>query len=162
MQTRRSIIIAAKRSVIIALHRRRPPSSTHIVTLWQKRVPTFIVHKAKPLSENPPRIGKKIVRDGFRVLHFGMYVGGYVNNPRPGCSSLGVGALSENGAFRPNGKVLIRNEYSWNIEANILYLETPVGVGFSYAIGGSSYEIVNDETTCNLLQLLWKFVRMRL
>jgi len=52
------------------------------VTLWQKRVPTFIVHKAKPLLENPQRIGKKIVSDGFRVLHFGMYVGGYVNNPR--------------------------------------------------------------------------------
>ena len=32
----------------------------------------------------------------------------------PGCSSLGVGALSENGPFRPNGKVLLRNEYSWN------------------------------------------------
>jgi len=43
-----------------------------------------------------------------------------------------------------------------------LYLETQVGVGFSYAIGGSSYETVNDETTGNLLQLLWKFVPMRL
>ncbi|ESW31970.1 hypothetical protein PHAVU_002G282700 [Phaseolus vulgaris] len=29
----------------------------------------------------------------------------------------------------------------------MLYLETPVGVGFSYAKGGSSYETVNDETT---------------
>ncbi|XP_022640031.1 serine carboxypeptidase-like 45 isoform X4 [Vigna radiata var. radiata] len=65
----------------------------------------------------------------------------------PGCSSLGVGAFSENGPFRPNGEVLIKNEYSWNRETNILYLETPVGVGFSYAKGGSSYETVNDETT---------------
>lgn len=32
----------------------------------------------------------------------------------PGCSSLGVGAFSENGPFRPNGEVLLRNEYSWN------------------------------------------------
>lgn len=32
----------------------------------------------------------------------------------PGCSSLGVGAFSENGPFRPNGQVLVRNEYSWN------------------------------------------------
>lgn len=32
----------------------------------------------------------------------------------PGCSSLGVGAFSENGPFRPNGQVLLRNEYSWN------------------------------------------------
>ena len=32
----------------------------------------------------------------------------------PGCSSLGVGAFSENGPFRPNGEFLLRNEYSWN------------------------------------------------
>ena len=32
----------------------------------------------------------------------------------PGCSSVGVGAFSENGPFRPKGNVLIRNEYSWN------------------------------------------------
>ncbi|KAH0992011.1 hypothetical protein GBA52_003494 [Prunus armeniaca] len=34
--------------------------------------------------------------------------------PRPGCSSLGVGAFSENGPFRPSGEVLVRNEHSWN------------------------------------------------
>jgi hypothetical protein len=32
----------------------------------------------------------------------------------PGCSSLGVGAFSENGPFRPSGQVLVKNEYSWN------------------------------------------------
>jgi hypothetical protein len=32
----------------------------------------------------------------------------------PGCSSLGVGAFSENGPFRTNGEVLIKNEHSWN------------------------------------------------
>ncbi|KAF7834047.1 serine carboxypeptidase-like 45 [Senna tora] len=79
-------------------------------------------------------------------------------NGGPGCSSLGVGAFSENGPFRPNGQVLIQNEYSWNREANMLYLETPIGVGFSYAEGGSSYMTVNDEATArdNLLFLkLW-------
>ncbi|KAE9467606.1 hypothetical protein C3L33_00486, partial [Rhododendron williamsianum] len=68
-------------------------------------------------------------------------------NGGPGCSSLGVGAFSENGPFKPNGQVLVRNEYSWNKEANMLYLETPVGVGFSYATDSSSYEAVNDEVT---------------
>lgn len=29
----------------------------------------------------------------------------------------------------------------------MLYLETPVGVGFSYAKGSSSYMTVNDEAT---------------
>ncbi|KAG4925262.1 hypothetical protein JHK87_050802 [Glycine soja] len=71
-------------------------------------------------------------------------------NGGPGCSSLGVGAFSENGPFRPNGEVLIKNEYSWNKETNMLYLETPVGEGFSYAKGGSSYDSANDETTRNL------------
>jgi len=32
----------------------------------------------------------------------------------PGCSSLGVGAFSENGPFRPSGEVLVKNQYSWN------------------------------------------------
>ncbi|KAL3575523.1 hypothetical protein D5086_023624 [Populus alba] len=68
-------------------------------------------------------------------------------NGGPGCSSLGVGAFSENGPFRPNGRVLIRNEHSWNREANMLYLETPVGVGFSYATDNSSYVAVDDEAT---------------
>lgn len=68
-------------------------------------------------------------------------------NGGPGCSSLGVGAFSENGPFRPNGQVLLRNEYSWNREANMLYLETPVGVGFSYATATSSYGTVTDEIT---------------
>ncbi|XP_073130468.1 serine carboxypeptidase-like 45 isoform X1 [Henckelia pumila] len=68
-------------------------------------------------------------------------------NGGPGCSSLGVGAFSENGPFRPNGNALVRNEYSWNREANVLYLESPIGVGFSYAANSSSYEGVNDKTT---------------
>ncbi|KHN47533.1 Serine carboxypeptidase-like 45 [Glycine soja] len=61
-------------------------------------------------------------------------------NGGPGCSSLGVGAFSENGPFRPKGKGLVRNQFSWNREANMLYLETPIGVGFSYSTDTSSYE----------------------
>ncbi|XP_057485568.1 serine carboxypeptidase-like 45 isoform X2 [Actinidia eriantha] len=68
-------------------------------------------------------------------------------NGGPGCSSLGVGAFSENGPFRPSGKVLVRNEHSWNKEANMLYLETPSGVGFSYSSDSSSYVTVNDKIT---------------
>ncbi|XP_011086871.1 serine carboxypeptidase-like 45 [Sesamum indicum] len=69
-------------------------------------------------------------------------------NGGPGCSSLGVGAFSENGPFRPSGNAaLVRNEYSWNKEANILYLESPIGVGFSYSVNSSSYEGVNDKIT---------------
>ncbi|KAL6576334.1 Serine carboxypeptidase-like 45 [Orobanche hederae] len=86
-------------------------------------------------------------------------------NGGPGCSSIGVGAFSENGPFRPSAKVLLRNEYSWNREANMLYLDTPVGVGFSYST--ASYEkTVTDEITAedNLVFLqrwLLKFPQYR-
>jgi carboxypeptidase C (cathepsin A) len=38
----------------------------------------------------------------------------------PGCSSLGVGAFSENGPFRPKGDALVRNQFSWNTGSYIL------------------------------------------
>ncbi|XVF66714.1 hypothetical protein PTKIN_Ptkin10aG0059900 [Pterospermum kingtungense] len=68
-------------------------------------------------------------------------------NGGPGCSSLGVGAFSENGPFRPSGEVLVKNQYSWNREGNMLYLEAPIGVGFSYSTDVSSYEAFNDKIT---------------
>ncbi|WJX80990.1 Serine carboxypeptidase-like 45 [Trifolium repens] len=82
-------------------------------------------------------------------------------NGGPGCSSLGVGAFSENGPFRPKGDALVRNQFSWNTEANMLYLESPIGVGFSYSTDTSSYEGVNDKITArdNLIFLQNWFVK---
>ncbi|CAO2829666.1 unnamed protein product [Amaranthus hypochondriacus] len=68
-------------------------------------------------------------------------------NGGPGCSSLGVGAFSENGPFRPTQNALTTNHFSWNKEANMLYLETPAGVGFSYSTNLSDYQTANDHTT---------------
>ncbi|XP_075636882.1 serine carboxypeptidase-like 45 [Castanea sativa] len=64
----------------------------------------------------------------------------------PGCSSIGAGAFVEHGPFRPNGDSgnLVKKEYSWNREANILYLESPAEVGFSYSANASFYTNVND------------------
>ena len=55
-------------------------------------------------------------------------------NGGPACSSLGLGALMEHGPFRvhSDGKTLFRNPYAFNNEANVLYLESPAGTGFSY------------------------------
>ncbi|KAK1631485.1 hypothetical protein QYE76_005800 [Lolium multiflorum] len=56
-------------------------------------------------------------------------------NGGPGCSSLGYGAMTELGPFRvnPDGKTLSRNKHAWNNLANVIFLESPAGVGFSYA-----------------------------
>jgi cathepsin A (carboxypeptidase C) len=54
-------------------------------------------------------------------------------NGGPGCSSLG-GFWTENGPYRvkSDGKTLFEDPYSWNNLGNILYLESPAGVGYSY------------------------------
>ncbi|XP_042483285.1 serine carboxypeptidase-like 45 isoform X1 [Macadamia integrifolia] len=79
-------------------------------------------------------------------------------NGGPGCSSVGLGAFSEHGPFRPSGE---RNQYSWNREANMLYLETPAGVGFSYSTNASYYTMVDDKMTAedNLMFLRRWFVK---
>lgn len=53
-------------------------------------------------------------------------------NGGPGCSSL-LGATGENGpfVFLDNSTTLVLNEFAWNMHANLLYLESPPGVGFS-------------------------------
>ncbi|KAL2460224.1 Serine carboxypeptidase-like 40 [Abeliophyllum distichum] len=69
-------------------------------------------------------------------------------NGGPGCSSIGSGAMTEQGPFRvnPDGKTLWYNQYAWNNVANVLFLESPAGVGFSYSNTSSDY-ITGDKKT---------------
>ncbi|KAL0718777.1 hypothetical protein Bca4012_068100 [Brassica carinata] len=73
----------------------------------------------------------------------------WLNGGRPGCSSLGYGATQEIGPFLVDnkGNSLQFNPYAWNHEANILFLESPVGVGFSYSNTSSDYKKIGDEFT---------------
>jgi carboxypeptidase C (cathepsin A) len=68
------------------------------------------------------------------------------------------GLFKDNGPFKPSkdGSSLEENIFSWNRVANILYLETPREVGFSYADpAGDPDGIFNDTLTAqdNLLAL---------
>jgi len=67
----------------------------------------------------------------------------------PGCSSVGGGEALELGPFlvEKNTSQLRFNEYSWNKEANMLFLEAPVGVGFSYTNTSSELKQLGDKIT---------------
>ncbi|CAN1848109.1 Putative serine carboxypeptidase-like 23 [Linum perenne] len=78
-------------------------------------------------------------------------------NGGPGCSSVAYGASEEVGPFRINNTAsgLYLNKYSWNSVANILFLETPAGVGFSYSNHSSDLLDTGDiRTATDSLQFL--------
>ncbi|XP_041026549.1 serine carboxypeptidase-like 31 [Juglans microcarpa x Juglans regia] len=70
-------------------------------------------------------------------------------NGGPGCSSVGYGATQEIGPFIVDSNGLKYNNYSWNAKANMLFLESPIGVGFSYSNTTSDYSNLGDDFTAN-------------
>eukprot|EP00971_Amphidinium_carterae_P275296 5462209-Amphidinium_carterae.1 len=46
-----------------------------------------------------------------------------------------------------DGSTLVRNPYSWTKLATMLYLEAPVGVGYSYSENATDMQNLNDEQT---------------
>lgn len=57
-------------------------------------------------------------------------------NGGPGCSSM-LGFAQEHGPYKIDSGTdyWVENEWSWNKQANMLYIESPAGVGFSYCKG---------------------------
>ncbi|KAF7002670.1 hypothetical protein CFC21_018117 [Triticum aestivum] len=85
-------------------------------------------------------------------------------NGGPGCSSIAYGAAQELGPFlvRGYGANLTRNAYAWNKAVNLLFLEAPVGVGFSYTNETADLGRLGDRVTAQdshtfLLNWLAKF-----
>ncbi|XP_059633362.1 serine carboxypeptidase-like 34 [Cornus florida] len=70
-------------------------------------------------------------------------------NGGPGCSSIGYGEAEELGPFFPQkGQPELKfNNYTWNRVANLLFVESPVGVGFSYTNTSSDIKQLGDSIT---------------
>ncbi|KAK6270934.1 hypothetical protein POUND7_008032 [Theobroma cacao] len=84
-------------------------------------------------------------------------------NGGPGCSSLAYGAAEEIGPFhiRPDGRTLYLNRYAWNNLANMLFLESPAGVGFSYSNTTSDLYTAGDRRTGHYVPQLSQIVYER-
>lgn len=69
-------------------------------------------------------------------------------NGGPGCSSIGNGAFTENGPFRVTSGdgELAENPYAWNKASNVLFLDSPAGVGWSFS-NTSEDLVTNDVAT---------------
>ncbi|UZJ57061.1 hypothetical protein CBS101457_006381 [Exobasidium rhododendri] len=82
-------------------------------------------------------------------------------NGGPGCSSFD-GLMMEIGAFRPDQKGGIEwtaSGGSWNEYADVLYLDQPVGTGFSY-VSTSGYTKTLEQAADEVLYFLQKFIEV--
>ena len=84
-------------------------------------------------------------------------------NGGPGCSSMD-GAMMEIGPYRvvaddDGQQKLVYNDGSWDEFANILFVDNPVGTGFSY-VDGDSYLHELDDMAKQMVVFLEKFFVM--
>ncbi|XP_047090659.1 serine carboxypeptidase 1-like isoform X2 [Lolium rigidum] len=89
-------------------------------------------------------------------------------NGGPGCSSFGAGAMLELGPFsvHSDNKTLYKKSHAWNTVANMLFVDIPAGVGYSYSNTTSDYHNTGDKKTTDdayifLVNWLERFVEYR-
>jgi serine carboxypeptidase-like clade 1 len=81
-------------------------------------------------------------------------------NGGPGCSSM-EGLFYENGpfVFAEGSSVLQANNYSWNLNASMLYFEAPAGVGFSTLGDAANINTNDNQTASDNLNVLVQFFK---
>lgn len=70
----------------------------------------------------------------------------------PGGSSL-MELFTSNGPYFI-GPELKRNQNSWNTGANVVYVESPIGVGFTYGLSQKDHEYSNELVKIIFLKFL--------
>ena len=79
-------------------------------------------------------------------------------NGGPGCSGL-TGFLTEHGPFRPlSDGTLKANPFAWNKLANMVYVEQPIGVGFSPVSGTMNYN--DSQAAADNLEFVAGFFKL--
>ncbi|CAN8302647.1 unnamed protein product [Cochlearia groenlandica] len=80
-------------------------------------------------------------------------------NGGPGCSSIGGGAFTELGPFYPagDGLGLRRNSKSWNKASNLLFVDSPAGVGWSYSNTTSDYTTGDESAAKDMLVFMLRW-----
>jgi cathepsin A (carboxypeptidase C) len=88
-------------------------------------------------------------------------------NGGPGCSSM-LGLLTEHGPYvmENEGTTFNENKYSWNKEVNMLYIESPAGVGYSYYtedydFNYTDYGVAIDNMKALIYFLVFKFPELQ-
>ena len=78
----------------------------------------------------------------------------------PGATSM-FGLFDEHGPFIVNDDLSLRpRDYRWTLFANVIYIDNPVGTGFSFTQTDDGYARNEDQVGANLYQALLQFYQM--
>lgn len=80
----------------------------------------------------------------------------------PGATSL-IGLFGENGPFEVISQKLHLRKYSWSLGHNLIYIDNPVGVGYSFTEGGFSTNetVIGDNLYKALVQFFQLFPELQ-
>jgi vitellogenic carboxypeptidase-like protein len=78
----------------------------------------------------------------------------------PGSSSIQIGLLNELGPFRLDSNLnLVDNPYTWNKDYHVLFIDQPVGTGYSFT-GTGGYATTGQELARDLYTALTQFFKL--